>query len=44
MSDILSNPPTPATDKKKKKKDKKSIGDIQVVLTHQLHFNVDVLA
>jgi hypothetical protein len=30
MADVMSNPATPGTEKKKKKKDKKTLGDIQV--------------
>ena len=36
MSEVLSNPPTPGTEKKKKKKDKKSIGDIQAEVSFKI--------
>jgi H/ACA ribonucleoprotein complex subunit 4 len=36
MPEILSNPATPGTDKKKKKKDKKTIGDIQAEVSFKL--------
>lgn len=36
MSEIMSNPTTPATEKKKKKKDKKSIGDIQAEVSFKI--------
>jgi len=36
MSEVLSNPATPGTDKKKKKKEKKTIGDIQAEVSFKL--------
>ena len=36
MPEVMANPATPGTDKKKKKKDKKTIGDIQAEVSFKL--------